>query len=120
MRRTSLFATFAAVAVCSAAFAWPGGGGADGFRLPDASAACRVEGATLVCRSLGVRSGLALAGTGTPRAVDAPVWWDAGTPVLRHWSQNGIDCRAAGGSILCRNEQGASISLGPAQIAVGL
>lgn len=120
MRRIALVTSAAALAACSAALASAGGNHGPGFRLPDASAACRVEGGALVCRSLGVRAGLSLPQRGTPRAVDERIWWDASTPVLRRWSRGGITCRATGGALVCGNASGATIRVGPAQIAVGL
>ncbi len=122
MPRRLLLLPVLAVAVAAgfAAFAQAKGGHGRGFRLPDASAACRAEGGVLVCRSLGVRSGLALPARGAPRAVEAPVWWDASTPVLHTFSRDGVACRDAGARIVCRNASGATISLGAQQIAVAL
>jgi hypothetical protein len=116
MRRLLLPAAVA-LAACSLAFGRAGGGEPAAFRLPDASAACRADGARLVCRSLAVRRGLALGARGLPRTVAAPIWWDASTPVLRRWSRDGVSCRTSGAAIVCRNESGAAISLGPRQIA---
>jgi hypothetical protein len=120
MRRIGLILVAAAVAAVATAFAYAGGAHGRGFRLPDASAACRVESGTLVCRSLGVRAGLSLPAHGTPRAVGGHIWWDASTPVLRRWSRGGVDCSATGGAILCTNAAGATIRVGPRQIAVAL
>jgi hypothetical protein len=118
MRRAVLLAFVLVVAAAGAAFARAGGGHAGSFRLADASAACRVEGAALVCRSLAAPAGLSLPARGAPRAAPEPGWWDASPPVLRHGSRGGISCRADGGAILCTNASGATISLGPHQIAV--
>jgi hypothetical protein len=118
MRRL-LFPAAVALAACSLAF-HAGGGEPHAFRLPDASAACRVEGGQLVCRSLAVRRGIALAARGAPRTVPAPVWWDASTPVLHRFSGDGIVCRTSVGAIVCRNATGATISLGPRQIAAAV
>jgi hypothetical protein len=119
MRRVSIVLALLAVAGSSAAFT-RGGHAVTSFRLADASAACRVRGAALECANLRVRSGLVLPGRGTPRAVDARVWWDASTPVLRHWSRDGVTCSTTGGSIVCRNASGAAISLDGAHIAVAV
>ncbi|MGZ4389402.1 MAG: hypothetical protein ACXVZL_08490 [Gaiellaceae bacterium] len=120
MRRIAPIAFAAALAVVGAAFAYAGGAHGPGFRLPDASAACRVERGTLVCRSLAVRAGLSLPAHATPRAVGGHIWWDASTPVLRRWSRDGVNCRATGGAIVCTNAVGATIRVGPRQIAVAL
>jgi hypothetical protein len=120
MRRFALAASAAALAACSAALANAGGTHGPGFRLADASAACRLESGSLVCRSLGVRAGLSLPGRGTPRAVSERVWWDASTPVLRRWSRGGIACRATGGALVCTNATGATVRVGSGQIAVAL
>lgn len=119
MRRLLLPAALA-LAACSLAFARAGGGEPSAFRLADASAACRLERAQLVCRSLAVRPGLALAAHGGPRTVRAPIWWDASTPVLRRWSGDGISCRTSGDAIVCRNATGTTIALGPRQIAAAV
>lgn len=120
MRRIALAASAAALAACSAALAQAGGTHGSGFRLADASAACRPEGASLVCRSLGVRAGLSLPGRGTPSVATERIWWDASTPVLRRWSRGGIACRATGGALVCTNASGAAIRVGPRQIAVAM
>jgi hypothetical protein len=119
MRRVSILLALLAVAAATAAFA-RGGHAATAFRLPDASAACRLDGARLVCANLRVPSGLLLPGRGTPKAVPARVWWDASTPVLRHWRQAGVTCDANGGAIRCHNASGASISVDGGHIAVAL
>ncbi len=118
MRHLLLPPAALALAACSFAFAAAGGGGRTAFRLQDASAACRGEHGTIVCRSLGVRTGLALAPGGAPRAVDEPIWWDASTPVLHRWRHGSLSCRDAGGVVLCRNGDGAAISVGPHRLAV--
>jgi hypothetical protein len=120
MRRFSLPVLAVLAAACSAAFTWGGGQPPGGFRLADASAACRVQGARLVCANLTARSGLALPGRGGPRAVDARVWWDASTPVLRSWRHGALSCRADAGAIVCHNGTGAAISVGGAQLSVAL
>jgi hypothetical protein len=109
----------AIVTVVCTAFA-RGGGQATAFRLPDASAACRLDGPRLVCANLGVRSGLALPARGTPRAVPARVWWDASTPVLHRWSRDAVTCRVVGAAIVCHNGSGAAITVSGAHIAVAL
>ena len=120
MRRVPLVLVLVVAAVLSAAFAWNGSPAPTAFRLPDASAACRLQGERLVCANLRVRSGLALAPRGTPRAVDARVWWDASTPVLQRWTHEGLSCDASRGAIFCRNATGAAISVGRSQLAVAL
>ena len=119
MRRVVVILGLLVAAASGAAFTH-GGAPPTTFRLPDASAACRLDGVRLTCANLSVRSGLALPTLGEPRAVPARVWWDASTPVLRHWSRNGLSCRTDTGTILCRNATGASISLDGAHIAVAL
>jgi hypothetical protein len=119
MRRVGILICLVAVAACSAAFAH-GTPQTTSFRLPDASAACRLTGERLVCANLQVRAGLALPGRGTPRAVPAKVWWDASTPVLKQWAHGALTCRAAGAAILCVNANGASISVDGAHISVAL
>ncbi len=118
MRRTPfvllLTLGFFAVAVVAQAGADPQPAG---FRLPDASAACRAQGPSVVCRSLGVRAGLALSGRSAPRTAREPIWWDASTPVLDEWSSGGVACRAAGGELVCVNGAGAGISASPHGIA---
>lgn len=120
MRRIALVVFGAALVSCWTAFAAARGGRGPGFRLPDASAACRLERGTLVCRSLGVHEGLALPARGTPRAVGVRVWWDASTPVLHRWARDGVACRTSGGAILCTNATGATIRVGSRRIAVAL
>ena len=119
MRRVSIVVALLALVGCTTAFA-RAGHAVTAFRLPDASAACRLSGEKLECANLRVRSGLVLPGRGIPKAVDARVWWDASTPVLKHWSRGGLTCSTAAGSIVCRNTSGAAISLDGAHIAVGL
>jgi hypothetical protein len=78
-------------------------GSADGrsFRTPDAGAACRLSGTTLVCSSLGSEGSVALRPHARARIVKRLPWWDARTPVLRRWSRDGISCRLSGRAILC-------------------
>ena len=73
------------------------------FRTPDAAAACRVEGAALVCSSLGSTGSVALRVTGGARVVRELPWWDAGTPVLRRFHHGSVTCTLARSAILCRN-----------------
>jgi hypothetical protein len=120
MRRLLLVLPALALAASSLAFARAGGGAPEAFRLADASAACRTDGGALVCRSLGVGKGLELPAAGIPRAIDAPVWWDASTPVLHAFDRDGVACRVSGGAIVCHNAAGATIAVGPRQISVGL
>lgn len=118
MRRIPIYACLA-LAVCALTVVAhaSGDGSATGFRLPDASAACRADDAKLVCRSLGVRSGIALGTATGPRAARESIWWDASTPVLHSWHGTGIRCEARTGAIVCVNAAGTSISVGPAGIA---
>jgi hypothetical protein len=71
------------------------------FRTPDAGAACRLEGAALVCSSLASPGSVALR-TGRATVVRQLPWWDASTRVLHVWRRDGITCRLAGRAILCR------------------
>jgi hypothetical protein len=72
------------------------------FRTPDAGAACRLTGTTLVCSSLGSDGSVALRRGSPARMVRRLPWWDARTPVLRRWSRDDVSCSLAGGAILCR------------------
>jgi hypothetical protein len=121
MRRAPIFASFA-LAVCALSIVAhaSGDGSVAAFRLPDASAACRATGSTLVCRSLSVRSGIALGAATGPRAARESIWWDASTPVLYSWHGHGIRCSVRAGVIVCANAAGAGISAGPAGIAASL
>jgi hypothetical protein len=71
------------------------------FRTPDAGAACRLEATTLVCSSLGSPGSVALGSRTGAEVVRRLPWWDAATPVVRHWSRDGIACRLAGDALLC-------------------
>ena len=117
MRRIALVLALAVVAVSTAAFAY-GGGRPDAFRLADASAACRVDGSRVVCTGLGVHSGVALGGRGTPHAAPGRVWWDASTPVLHRFARGSVECSETGGSIECRNADGATITVAGDRIDV--
>jgi hypothetical protein len=97
-----LIAAFAA-ALAAALIAHAGSARSTGFRTPDAGAACKVSGASLVCSSLGSPGSIALRGTKGARVVDRLPWWDASTPVLHSWRRGAISCRLAGSAILCRN-----------------
>ena len=77
------------------------------FRTPDAAAACRVEGAALVCSSLGSEGSIALRRAGGARVVHELPWWDAGTPVLRSFQRGPLKCSLSGGGIVCRNAASA-------------
>jgi hypothetical protein len=81
----------------------PASTGGSTFRTPDAGAACRLEATVLVCSSLGSSGSIALPEHGAATVVDRLPWWDASTPVLRRWSHGDLQCRLAGGEILCRN-----------------
>jgi hypothetical protein len=104
--RRALIAAVCALAASSAGaiYAHAGeAGAAASFRTPDARAACRASGATLVCSSLGTTQSLALRAHGSPAVVRPLPWWDASTPVLDRWSRGPVSCRLAGHAIVCRN-----------------
>jgi len=111
MRPIALLATLVGIVAVSAAFAFGGRDHSSGFRLADASAACRLQAQRLVCANLRARAGVALRARGAPRAVAARVWWDASTPVLERWSHGGLSCHTAAAVIFCRNSAGASIAV---------
>jgi len=87
------------------AHAGPRGGAA--FRTPDAGAACRLAGTSLVCSSLASAGSVALGNPTGARVVFPLPWWDASTPVLRGWHHDAISCHLAGTAILCRNSDTA-------------
>ena len=91
--------TAALIARASAASASPQ------FRTPDAGAACRFEGAALVCSSIGSAGSVALSPQGAPRIVSRLPWWDAATPVLHSFHHGNISCRLAGAA---RRRRGAA------------
>jgi hypothetical protein len=88
-----------------------------GFRTPDAGAACRPEGAALICSSLASPGSVRLRSHGAPAVVHELPWWDARTPVLHAFSRNGISCRLAGAAILCRSA-GAAVRVTKSGFAV--
>jgi hypothetical protein len=93
-----------AVALAAALIARAGGAGSSAaFRTPDAGAACKVAGLSLVCSSLGSPGSVELRGGAGARVVDRLPWWDASTPVLHSWHRGAISCRLAGSAILCEN-----------------
>jgi hypothetical protein len=73
------------------------------FRTPDAGAACKAAGPSLVCSSLGSPGSVELRRKAGAQVVDRLPWWDASTPVLHSWHHGTISCRLAGSAILCRN-----------------
>lgn len=87
------------------------------FRTPDAAAACRVEGAALVCSSLASEGSVALRSTGVAKVVHEQPWWDAGTPVLHSFHRGALTCSLSRGAILCRNDKSA-IQVGAGGFAV--
>ena len=89
----------------------------NGFRTPDAGAACKLEKAVLVCSSLASPGSVALRAHGLPAVVRQLPWWDASTPVLHRFSHAGISCRLAGTAILCRGA-GAAVRVSRAGFAV--
>lgn len=74
------------------------------FRTPDAGAACKVAGPSLVCSSLGSPGSVELRGKDGARVVERLPWWDASTAVLHSWHRGAISCRLVSGAILCRNK----------------
>ncbi len=97
-----------AVALGAALIARAGATGSTAaFRTPDAGAACKVAGLSLVCSSLGSPGSVELRGKAGARVVDQLPWWDASTPVLHSWHRGSISCRLAGSAILCRNGSSA-------------
>jgi len=118
MRRTRVAVVLVVAAVVLAVVAGAAGNDRSGaFRLADASAACRLHGETLVCRSLNVRTALALGRSGSPRRATEPIWWDASTEMLEKWRHGDLRCTARAGQILCVNRTGNSIAAGPGGIA---
>jgi hypothetical protein len=77
------------------------------FRTPDAGAACRLEGAVLSCSSLGSTGSVVLRAHGGARVAHELPWWDASTPVLRHFRRGTLSCTLTSGAILCRNRSTA-------------
>jgi hypothetical protein len=73
------------------------------FRTPDAGAACRAEGAALVCSSLASPQSVRLHGQGGAELVQRLPWWDASTPVLHRWSHGAVSCKLVSGAVVCRN-----------------
>jgi hypothetical protein len=104
MRRLPvLFAGVLAAALAAALIARAGSAGGTTFRTPDAGAACRLAGPSLVCSSLGSPGSVELRGKGSAQVVDRLPWWDASTPVLHRFHHGTISCRLIGSAILCRN-----------------
>jgi len=98
-----LFAAVLSVALAAALHARAGAATSPTrFRTPDAGAACRLEGAALVCSSLGSAGSVALHSHRAPTVVRELPWWDAATPVLHTFRRAGIACRLTGAAILCR------------------
>jgi hypothetical protein len=104
MRRLPVLLVAAlAAALAAALIAHAGSAAGRSFRTPDAGAACKAAGPSLVCSSLGSPGSVELRGRGGARIVDRLPWWDASTPVLHTWRRGAISCRLAGSAILCRN-----------------
>jgi hypothetical protein len=104
MRRLPLLlVAVLAAALAAALIARAGPAGSTGFRTPDAGAACKLAGDSLVCSSLGSPGSLELRERAGARVVNRLPWWDASTPVLHSWHRGGISCRLAGNAILCRH-----------------
>jgi hypothetical protein len=108
-----LAAAFAAALIARAGAAAP----STQFRTPDAGAACKLEGAALVCSSLGSPGSVKLHRTGASTIVTTLPWWDASTPVLRSWHHGSISCALAGSAILCRSH-GSTVRVGPGGFTV--
>jgi hypothetical protein len=109
MRRLPLLlAPVLAALLGTALIARAGGNAPDGFRTPDAGAACRLSGPALVCSSLGSTGSVALGSGGRLGVVRTLPWWDASTPVVARWEHGATSCRVAGSAILCRSH-GAAI-----------
>jgi hypothetical protein len=109
MRRLLLLFVAALTAALAAALIARAGAAASStqFRTPDAGAACRLEGAALVCSTLASPGSVALHRSGAPTVVHELPWWDASTPALHTWRHGAILCRLDGSAILCRNHGGA-------------
>jgi hypothetical protein len=104
MRRLPLILVAAlAAALAAALIAHAGSAAGTSFRTPDAGAACKVAGPSLICSSLGSPGSVELRGSGGARIVDRLPWWDASTRVLDTWRRGAVSCRLAGSAILCRN-----------------
>jgi hypothetical protein len=71
------------------------------FRTPDAGAACRAEGTAVVCSTLGSPASVRLGRRAD--VVRRLPWWDASTPVRRHWQHGSLSCDLAGQALLCGN-----------------
>lgn len=104
MRRVALivFAVLAA-SLTAALIAHAGAAAAPAgqFRTPDASAACRVTGASVTCSTLASPGAVALHPHGSPTVVSSLPWWDASTPVLHEFHHGAITCRLWGAAIVC-------------------
>ena len=96
-----------ALALTAALYARAGASAPTRFRTPNAAAACRLEGTTLVCSSLGSPGSVALRSEGAATVVRRLPWWDAATPVLHSFRRAGVSCRLVGAAILCRGADAA-------------
>jgi hypothetical protein len=104
MRRLPVLLVSAlAVALGATLIARAGAAGGTTFRTPDAGAACKLSGPSLVCSSLGSPGSVELRGKGGAQVVSRLPWWDASTPVLNRWDRGAISCHLAGNAVLCRN-----------------
>jgi hypothetical protein len=106
MRRLTVILLAAAAAALTAALIAhaAGSGPVLAFRTPDAGAACKLSGPSLVCSSLGSPASVALRGKGGAQVVSTLPWWDASTPVLhKAWHRGAISCHLTGNALLCRN-----------------
>lgn len=73
------------------------------FRTPDAGAACRAEGAAIVCSTLASSQSVRLRDRGGVQLVKRLPWWDASTPVLHRWSHGTVACTLVRSAVICRN-----------------
>jgi hypothetical protein len=74
---------------------------ATAFRTPDAGAACRAEGAAVVCSTLASPASVRLGRRA--EVVKRTPWWDASTPVLHRWQHGSLTCRLLGQALVCGN-----------------
>jgi hypothetical protein len=99
-----MLAVIPAAALVAVLIAHPGKASSPAaFRTPDAGAACRLEGAAVVCSTLASPQSVRLRARGDAELVRRLPWWDASTPVRRSWHRGTVSCRLAGGALVCGN-----------------
>ncbi len=103
MRRLPILLAAVGLAALAAALIAHAGSPGFAFRTPDAGAACKLSGTSLVCSSIASEGSVALHDEGRAGIVHGLPWWDASTPVLHRWHHGAISCRLTGSAILCRN-----------------